>query len=291
MVQVSGGALTRTSSVARQPTSNSNRENRVDTISRAGDATLLFFFGQASTASSGADMIARNVSRPARAEMSHPIRRSFELATERCADITALVYDRLFRAHPETEPMFARDTGGHIKGSMLAFAIDAILDFAGERNGTFRMIVCEVQSHEAYGTSREVFFAFFGVIAEHCADCLAPTGPPSSMKPGACCWTRSKPCSHTILCRHSGATFACPLAASRTATGLCDQSLRLHGWRGLGECDRLSPLRGARQRRPTVKTMDQGSKRCPGMTNPPPPDATFFRRPRPPAPPRRCLAD
>ncbi|MBV8701151.1 MAG: globin [Bradyrhizobium sp.] len=96
--------------------------------------------------------------------MSHPIRRSFELATERCADITALVYDRLFRAHPETEPMFARDTGGHIKGSMLAFAIDAILDFAGERNGTFRMIVCEVQSHEAYGTSREVFFAFSGSL-------------------------------------------------------------------------------------------------------------------------------
>ena len=44
VVQVSGGALTRISSVARQPISNSNRENRVDTISRAGHATLLFFF-------------------------------------------------------------------------------------------------------------------------------------------------------------------------------------------------------------------------------------------------------
>jgi hemoglobin-like flavoprotein len=98
--------------------------------------------------------------------VTNPIQHSFELAAERCADMTALVYLRLFRAHPEAEPMFARDSSGHIKGSMLAFAIDAILDFAGERSGTFRMIACEVESHEAYGTSRELFFTFFGVIAE-----------------------------------------------------------------------------------------------------------------------------
>jgi hemoglobin-like flavoprotein len=98
--------------------------------------------------------------------MSNPIQRSLVLAAERCADLTPLVYRRLFRAHPETEPMFARDSSGHIKGSMLAFAIDAILDFAGPRNLTFRMIACEVQSHDAYGTSPELFFAFFGVIVE-----------------------------------------------------------------------------------------------------------------------------
>jgi hemoglobin-like flavoprotein len=98
--------------------------------------------------------------------MSNPIQRSLELAAERCADLAPLVYRRLFRAYPETEPMFARDSSGHIKGSMLAFAIDAILDFAGERDGTFRMIACEVQSHDAYGTSRELFLAFFGVIVE-----------------------------------------------------------------------------------------------------------------------------
>jgi hemoglobin-like flavoprotein len=101
-----------------------------------------------------------------RADVSNPIQHSLELATGRCADITPLVYDRLFRTHAETESMFARDTGGHIKGAMLAFAIDAILDFAGERSGTFRMIACEVQSHEAYGTSRELFFAFFDMIRE-----------------------------------------------------------------------------------------------------------------------------
>jgi hypothetical protein len=48
---------------------------------------------------------------------------------------------------------------------MLALTIDAILDFAGDRTGSFRMIQCEVQSHDAYGTPRELFGTFFGVIA------------------------------------------------------------------------------------------------------------------------------
>jgi len=49
---------------------------------------------------------------------------------------------------------------------MLAFTIDAILDFAGERRGHFRMIECEIVSHDAYGTPPELFNAFFRIIAE-----------------------------------------------------------------------------------------------------------------------------
>ena len=49
---------------------------------------------------------------------------------------------------------------------MLALTIDAILDFAGERTGHFRLIECEVSSHDAYGTPRELFVAFFGIIAD-----------------------------------------------------------------------------------------------------------------------------
>lgn len=49
---------------------------------------------------------------------------------------------------------------------MLALTIEAILDFAGERRGHFRMIECEVVSHDAYGTPRELFVAFFAVIAD-----------------------------------------------------------------------------------------------------------------------------
>jgi hemoglobin-like flavoprotein len=97
---------------------------------------------------------------------SNPIEQSFELAAARCENLTPLVYRRLFLQHPETESMFRRETGGLVKGSMLALAVDALLDFAGDRRGNFRMIGCEVQSHDAYGTPRELFVAFFGVIAQ-----------------------------------------------------------------------------------------------------------------------------
>jgi hemoglobin-like flavoprotein len=96
----------------------------------------------------------------------NPIQHSFELAAMACADLTPLVYRRLFVEHPEAAAMF-RSTGSElVKGSMLALTIDAILDFAGERSGRFRMIECEVTSHDAYGTPRELFVRFFGVIAD-----------------------------------------------------------------------------------------------------------------------------
>jgi len=94
------------------------------------------------------------------------IHHSFELAAERCEDLTPLVYRRLFRDHPEAEAMFRREGGNLVKGSMLALAIDAMLDFAGDRAGQFRMIECEVQSHDAYGTPRKLFGEFFDVIAD-----------------------------------------------------------------------------------------------------------------------------
>jgi hemoglobin-like flavoprotein len=96
---------------------------------------------------------------------ANPIQHSFELAAERCGDLTPLVYDRLFREHPETQAMFRSDGSELVRGSMLAQTIEAMLDFAGERSGRFRMIECEVQSHDGYGTSRELFGKFFGVIA------------------------------------------------------------------------------------------------------------------------------
>jgi hemoglobin-like flavoprotein len=97
---------------------------------------------------------------------TNPIERSFELAAERCEDLTPLVYRRLAAAYPETLTMFRSEGSELVKGSMLAMTIEAILDFAGERSGKFRMIECEVISHDGYGTPRELFVAFFGVIAQ-----------------------------------------------------------------------------------------------------------------------------
>ena len=96
---------------------------------------------------------------------ANPIELSFELAAERCDDLTPLVYARLHREHPETRAMFRTEGSELVKGSMLSMTIELILDFSGERSGKFRMIECEVSSHDAYGTPRDLFVAFFGVIA------------------------------------------------------------------------------------------------------------------------------
>jgi hemoglobin-like flavoprotein len=108
----------------------------------------------------------------------NPIERSFEIAAERCEDLTPLVYRRLFDAYPETKAMFRTEGSELVKGSMLALTIDAILDFAGPRTGHFRMIECEIVSHDAYGTPRELFIAFFGVIAETLRDVLGTDWSP-----------------------------------------------------------------------------------------------------------------
>ena len=103
---------------------------------------------------------------------SNPIERSFEIAAERCEDLTPLVYRRLFDLHPEAKAMFRTEGSETVKGSMLALTIEAILDFAGERTGHFRLISAEVFSHDAYGTPRELFVAFFGIIAQTLRDII-----------------------------------------------------------------------------------------------------------------------
>ena len=102
----------------------------------------------------------------------NPIERSFEIAAERCEDLTPLVYRRLFSEHPEAQTRFRTEGSELVKGSMLALTIDAILDFAGERTGHFRLIECEISSHDAYGTPRDLFIAFFGIIARTLRDVL-----------------------------------------------------------------------------------------------------------------------
>jgi hypothetical protein len=64
-------------------------------------------------------------------------------------------------------------------GSMLALTIEAILDFAGERSGHFRLVACEVASHDAYGTPRELFIAFFGMIRDTLRELLGSEWSPS----------------------------------------------------------------------------------------------------------------
>ncbi|WP_298872115.1 globin [uncultured Bradyrhizobium sp.] len=103
---------------------------------------------------------------------ANPIEQSFELAASRGVDLTPVVYQRLFSEHPETRTMFRTHGSELVMGSMLALTIEAILDFAADRSGRFRLIACEVASHDAYGTPRELFIAFFAVIRDTLRDLL-----------------------------------------------------------------------------------------------------------------------
>ena len=94
------------------------------------------------------------------------IEATFELAAERCEDLTPFVYERLFRQSPEMKPHFWRDTNGAIKGEMLARVIEAIFDFIGERKYANHLIQCEVVTHAGYDVPPEVFATFFGTVAE-----------------------------------------------------------------------------------------------------------------------------
>ncbi len=102
----------------------------------------------------------------------NPVEQSFELAALRCADLTPLVYQRLFRECPETRAMFRTQGSELVQGSMLALTIEAILDLAGRRSGHFRLIACEVASHDAYGTPRDLFMTFFAIIRDTLCELL-----------------------------------------------------------------------------------------------------------------------
>lgn len=101
-----------------------------------------------------------------RGDQGDLIVQSIERAAERCDDLTPLVYERLFRLRPETEPMFRKQVKDLAKGEMLAQTIQVILDFVGERRYGARMIQCEVLSHNHYGVPVDTFGVFFGVVAD-----------------------------------------------------------------------------------------------------------------------------
>lgn len=107
---------------------------------------------------------------PDHAERERLVTASLALAAERCDDLTPKVYARLFAAHPETRAKFRAEARDLVKGSMLAMALEAILDFVGPRDGPYRMIACEVLSHDGYGTPPELFRAFFPVIVATVAE-------------------------------------------------------------------------------------------------------------------------
>lgn len=94
------------------------------------------------------------------------IEASLALAAERAGDITPYVYARLFACFPDMEAEFWRDRSGAIRGEMLARALEALLDFIGPRAWSPAYLATEQTTHDSYGIPREVFGAFYAVVAE-----------------------------------------------------------------------------------------------------------------------------
>lgn len=95
-----------------------------------------------------------------------PIERSFELAAERCDDLTPLVYERLFHAHPAMRALFVLDTDDSVKGSMLSWAIRAILELGDGEHGFGRNLIrTEAINHSGNGVGIADFPIFFETLA------------------------------------------------------------------------------------------------------------------------------
>jgi len=102
---------------------------------------------------------------------------SLELVAER-GDPTALVYARLFAAHPEMEKLFVRDVDGGVRGNMLAEAINAILDFVDRDAYGGNLMRIEIVNHENLGVPPQVFATFFAAMRDSFAEILGAAWTP-----------------------------------------------------------------------------------------------------------------
>ncbi|WP_431270636.1 hypothetical protein [Dankookia sp. P2] len=90
-----------------------------------------------------------------------PVAESLALFAARCTDPATAVYARLFALHPEAESLFLMDPGGHVRGQMLAVAVEALLD-GGERLAG--LVGIERMNHVNIGVPPALFDGFFGLL-------------------------------------------------------------------------------------------------------------------------------
>ena len=99
------------------------------------------------------------------------ITRSLELVAEK-GDPAPAVYARVFASYPDMAQLFARDTTGIVKGSMLTEATMALLDFMDRDVYGGNLMRAEIVNHENLGVPREVFPAFFRAMRDTYAELL-----------------------------------------------------------------------------------------------------------------------
>ncbi|HSM96913.1 MAG TPA: globin [Rhizomicrobium sp.] len=107
------------------------------------------------------------------------IEQSFELAAERCGDLTPRVYEKLFAKYPEMLPLFVRDTNGNVRGEMLTRTIEAIFDYIGPNSYAENFLRSEVVTHAGYDVPPQIFSKFFDVLADTLREILGTAWSPA----------------------------------------------------------------------------------------------------------------
>lgn len=100
------------------------------------------------------------------AELSGPLAASLALVAEQAGDPTAQVYERLFAARPDLEPLFVGDVIGQARGQMLAMVLETLTELADGKAWASNMIRAERVNHDQLGVPDEAFGAFFTVVHE-----------------------------------------------------------------------------------------------------------------------------
>ncbi|MEZ5953056.1 MAG: globin [Hyphomonas sp.] len=99
--------------------------------------------------------------------MTEPLTDSLTLLSDRLGDPTEEVYARLFRTHPDLEPLFSMDTDGGVRGSMLSQAFDCLMDLAeGPGRLAETVIRAERENHDTYDVPAGMFEVFFDIIRD-----------------------------------------------------------------------------------------------------------------------------
>ncbi len=91
---------------------------------------------------------------------------TLERVGEICGDPVDLVYEKLFQARPDYEPLFALDTDGGVRGNMLTTSINCILSMVEGGEMTALRIEAAHVHHDGFGLGYDDLDLMFEVMRD-----------------------------------------------------------------------------------------------------------------------------
>lgn len=104
---------------------------------------------------------------------------TLQLVADRHGDPTGAIYQRLFAAHPELEPLFVMDRDGGVRASMVQQGFECIIDYVGPRLVAPQIIAASRIHHDGYGVPAERFDDFLVAMRDTFRDLLARDWSPA----------------------------------------------------------------------------------------------------------------